>query len=447
MGIKVNNEQGYALVTVLLIVTVFTVIFLSFMGQAFSSVKQNQVVEKTSRSVAAAEMGISYYQIAIQKMFISNQTAVTDYVRLIMDDESIDKKTIDFKRLATEKMAQQLQSMVPSGTPIASVKNMLGTPTEPIGIDEHPSASYYIKDFDVEAVPSTSEKPYVINISFNVVGIENQKETTLSTEMYIDLNTIVNLPTTENPENYQMPTFNNVTKPKTNICTTLACDNVVIEGNASFLGSNNLKSDQTIYVTSTPSQPGTLSLTGQGNENNITNINIHAEGDITIGQNMNKQSDFTLETNGNAYFGQNLKISSLSNLLINRNLTVVQGLDIENKSFAYVGGNATVNSVTIQSSSKMCVNGNLNYHQTDGITVTTKNKDDIESKLYILGNVMKYVGLDANNKPIYEIDTAKNLDYKVNPLDFAKQCGTYVPPEFDINWGDRINPVISDVEY
>ena len=69
MEVKKKNEQGYALVSVLLIVTVFTIIFLSFMGQAFSSVKQNQMAEKTTRSVAAAEMGISYYQVTIQKLF------------------------------------------------------------------------------------------------------------------------------------------------------------------------------------------------------------------------------------------------------------------------------------------------------------------------------------------------------------------------------------------
>ncbi|NWQ40209.1 hypothetical protein MLOOGBEN_05795 [Bacillus sp. EB106-08-02-XG196] len=449
MEVNNKNEQGYALVTVLLIVTVFTVIFLSFMGQAFSSVKQNQVVEKTTRSVAAAEMGISYYQVTIQNMFKLNQTTVTEYVRSIMDDETIDSETVDFKRLATEKMAEQLQIMIPveSGLPIESIKYMIGTPTEPIRIDDHPNASYYIKDFKAEAVNAESNRPYIINISFNVVGTEDGKDTILSTKMFIDLNTIVNLPTTENPDNYQMPSFNNIKKPTTNTCITLACNNVVIEGNADFQGNNELKSFQTIYVTSTPTQPGNISITGQGNENNITNINIHAEGDIYIGQNMNRQIKLTLETNGNATFGQNLKINSYSNLLVNRNLKVIEGLSIEDHSFAYIGENATVNSLTIQTSSKMCVKGNLNYNQNNGITVTTKNNDDLPSKLYVSGDVNKYAGLDANNNPKYVIDTAMNTLYKVSSLEFAKQCGTYVPPEFEINWGDRISPVISDVEY
>lgn len=448
MGIKINNEKGYALVSVLLIVTVFTVIFLSFMGQAFSSVKQNQVVEKTTRSVAAAEMGISYYQIAIQKMFISNQTEVTNHVRSIVDDPSTDLETVDFKRIATEKMADQLQSMIPAGTPIESVKGMLGTPTDPIKVDEHPNASFYIKDFVAEAVPATSEKPYVINISFSVVGSEDSKEIKLLTDMYIDLNTIVNLPTTENPDYYQMPTFNNIIKPTINTCTTLDCDNVVIEGNKTFTGNNDLKNNQTIYVSSTPSQPGTLSFTGTGNENKITNLNIHAESDITIGQNMNSQTDLTIETNGNASFLQNLKVSTFSNLLVNRNLTVISGLDLEKNSFAYVGGNATVNALTIQSESKMCVNGNLNYKQNNGITITTKSNETIPSALYVLGDVKQYSSLDSNNNPINpQIDSAKTLLYKVTPLEFAKKCGTYVPPEFEINWGDRINPIISDVEY
>src|SRR4051812_42312124 len=127
--IKLKNEQGYALVTVLVIIVVFMIISLSFMGQAFSSVKQNQVVEKKSRSVAAAEMGISYYQVEIQKAFEAKQQSVSDYIR------SNNSLIPNFKREATKKMAIELQN---------------ATITTP------PNVPYYMQNFVVNADPNPS---------------------------------------------------------------------------------------------------------------------------------------------------------------------------------------------------------------------------------------------------------------------------------------------------
>ncbi|OLS41519.1 hypothetical protein [Bacillus sp. MRMR6] len=410
-----NNEQGYALISVLLIVTVFSVVFLSFIGQAFSSVKQNEVVEQRTRTVAAAEMGISYFQVEIQRMFESKQSIVNSHVSTVMAAAGA-STTKDFKREATIKMAQELQSMLPTTTV-----------TPPIKIDEHPNAEFFIKDFVSVANPAADS--YKININFNVIGRENGKQTTLDTKMVIDLDTIVNLPTTENPNYYQLPTYNNILKPRVNECTTLTgCDNkVYINGPGSFTGNNLLNDNLTIYTN------GSLTLTGTGNENNNSNIKIHAEGDLILGKNMNSQTNLTIETNGNATFNQNLKIDTDSTLLVRRNLTTAQQFDISSRSFAYVGENATVNFLNISSNSKMCVFGDLTY--SNSITVPTNNNP---KRLIVRGKVLK-----SGNTTTLTADQK----YQVTHNEFVQQCGTYVPPSFQINWGDRISPVISDVEY
>ena len=66
---NIKNEQGFALVSVLMILTILMVVSLSFMGQAANSIKQNQIVEDSSHSVAVAEMGVSYYEVAIQNIY------------------------------------------------------------------------------------------------------------------------------------------------------------------------------------------------------------------------------------------------------------------------------------------------------------------------------------------------------------------------------------------
>ncbi|WHY76358.1 hypothetical protein QNH20_19860 [Neobacillus sp. WH10] len=382
-----KNEQGYSLVTVLLVVVVFMIISLAFMGQAFSSVKQNQVVEKKSRSVAAAEMGISYYQVEIQKTFESKQQDVNDYIK---NNSSL---IPNFKKEAAKKMAYILHN-----TPIVTPSN----------------APFYMKEFAATADP----KSYKVNLSFKVVGTDNKKETTLFAKMSIDLDSIINQATVDEGNNHQLPTFDTI--KLTSGCNTLDCDNVYIDGNGNFSGNNNIKDNQTIFTT------GSLNLDGNGNENNKTNVKIHADGAITIHKNMNSGANVVIETKDHATFMQNVKIGGTSKILVNKTLYVNQNLELANNSLVYVGGaDATIDhNLDILSSSKMCVKGNLS---AKNISV------DSNSKLYVLGQVWE------NHK--------EKFNYTVTLDTFIKECGTQIPPEFNIKWGDNVNTVINDVEY
>jgi hypothetical protein len=384
------------------------------MGQAFSSVKQNQQTEKTTRTIAAAEMGISYYQVAIQEYYESKQSVVNSHVSAIMSQPNA-ATTKDFKRESTLKMAEELQKMIPIGTTIPAIP-----------VDGHPNAKFTIKNFVAAADPTTTGvNAYKINISFNIVGTEDGKDTTLLAEMFIDLDSILNLPTTNDPNYYFLPNYNNINDPKVTPCNDLSsCKPVYITDPAkSTIDGNNLLSDNLVIY----SKEG-LTFTGQGNENNNNNIKIHAEKDILVGQNMISQTKMTIETNGNATFQQNLKIDTDSTLLAKQNLRVNQQLDISKQSFVYVGENAYINKLFI-SSNKMCVNGNL-YIDSSKSGDTVDNLI-VKGKIYILESGV-YKEIPGGN---------------VNSDTFKTKCGTYVPPQFQINWGDKVTPVISDVAY
>ncbi|CAH2716275.1 hypothetical protein BACCIP111895_03459 [Neobacillus rhizosphaerae] len=381
---SIKNEQGYALVTVLLIIVVFMVVFLSFMGQGFTSVKQNQVVEKKSLSIDTAEMGITYYQVAIQNLFESKQTDVNDKVKAIMTTTP----SANFKRQAAITLADEIQKAYPIGST---------QPTVPI---DDTNASFTISN--LISVPDPDTNSSKVNITFDIVGKEDGKSTgsKLSTKMIINLDSIINLAGSGSSNGYTMPTYNEIPKPKAG-CSILACDEVYIDGNGSF-GGNNLfkKSKQTIYTT------GSFTQVGTGNENNKSNISIHAEGPITIGNNMNKALNFKVETKDNAYFGGHLEIYGTSKIMI--------------------GGNATVdNSLSIGTSSKMCVRGDLTARS---ISVSSSNPP---GKLIVYGKV----------------NGSTTSPYRVTDTIFKSECGTYVPPDFQINWGDNIDTMISNVDY
>lgn len=409
---NVKDEHGYALVTVLLIITVFMILFLSFMGQGFNSVKQNQVVEKKSLSVASAEMGVSYYQVEIQRIFESKQQLISDYIKANTSLQT------NFKREAAVKLATELQSVFPKGT------------TQPsIPINGDPNASYQMKDF--EAIPNPDTNSNKVNISLSVVGTENKKTSTLFVKMTIDLDSIANLSKIDDINNYKLPNFNTVTVDPNVKCTTLDCNKIYINGNGDFSGNNNLKDNQTIFTT------GSLNLDANGNENNLENLQIHTDGNITLGKNMNQASNVVIESKGDAIFNQNLKMTGSSSLIIMKNLHVFQNLELAKTSFAYIGGtnlppnNITTSTATIEQnlniidSSKMCVNGNLTVH----------GKIDADTKLFVLGIVKEGKA---------EVETIK---YKVDNDKFIKECGTFIPPDFQIKWGDNVNTVIDNVTY
>lgn len=58
---KVKNQQGYALLLVLLMIVMFLGISATFMAGSLSNAKQEQTVDTSNKAVAAAEMGVTYY--------------------------------------------------------------------------------------------------------------------------------------------------------------------------------------------------------------------------------------------------------------------------------------------------------------------------------------------------------------------------------------------------
>ncbi len=109
---KIKNEQGYALVTVLLVIIIFMIVGVSVISQSFNTVKQNQLLEKKSQSTAIAEMGISYYQAMIKNVYTDNQQSIYNQVK----NDSTLKTNNDFAQMAASLMMTVLQQKVDSET-------------------------------------------------------------------------------------------------------------------------------------------------------------------------------------------------------------------------------------------------------------------------------------------------------------------------------------------
>lgn len=62
-----NNERGYALVIVMLLVVLFLGFFATFLAGSMNHAAQERTVDTSNQSVAAAEMGVLYYTASFEK--------------------------------------------------------------------------------------------------------------------------------------------------------------------------------------------------------------------------------------------------------------------------------------------------------------------------------------------------------------------------------------------
>ncbi|MCM3669898.1 hypothetical protein M3181_12900 [Mesobacillus maritimus] len=388
-----QNEKGYALVTVLLLITIFMVIFLSFMGQAFSSVKQNKVLEDSSQSVAVAEMGVNYFKVATQDIFERNRAEVNQEVNRILNP------------LPGEDFDSEEAKAVTVNATAEIIKNNLLLEQSPVTIEGRPNAFFSIDN--IQTIGNTdSEK---VEIKYTIIGTEEEKSTSLKADMEIDLSSII---INEDLINFVLPAFNEVPKPQPGcISFSNGCNELLVDGSQPLPGktdnngNNNGLSDKIVYSTG--------SLVINGNANNSYNLKVHAEDSFDITSNMNSATKLTMETKKNATFNGHLKVDS-SRILIGGNLINGKHLDLDNNSFAFIGGNAAIEKLNITNNSTMCVQGTLT-----------------------LPDNQKYI--DPTSKLI-----VKQI---VGEDEFEKQCGSPTSINLSINWGQNIETKIDTVHY
>ncbi|RBP02736.1 hypothetical protein [Rossellomorea aquimaris] len=329
-----NNEKGYALVTVLLMMVVFIVISLSFMGQSFSSVKQNKEVEKDYQSVALAEMGVEYFE---------------GKVRNVLKKTEIDGTT------NSENLKMKVEE---------SLAN------EKVEIEGYEMSSYFqiTKNDGLTSFTDLNEQKNELFIHFNSLGSSESKESSLHTTMMIP----IRIGSTSSKE---LPEFNQIQKPE-NIRAECknppiiykSCAEILVLGSGSYPQNHNNLDGKLIYTT------GALIL--DGNANNMDNTKIHTDGSMSLGKNMNNATNVTLEVKGAMSIGGQLRLDS-SKVYVGGSMSLDGHMDIEDKSYTYIGGDASISKhLSIGTNSKMCVAGNLKAGQLD-----------IDGKLYVKGSV------------------------------------------------------------
>lgn len=342
-----KNENGYALVTVLLITLILMIVCLSVVSQSFNTTNQNQVVEKDAQSVAIAEMGVTYYQTLIQNVYNTNQNTFNDQVR---SDTTL-KTNQDYADKAANLMYN-------------AIKQELANQTSPMPVEGKQNAYFKINSVTYD------DSNYKIIIK--VDGVEKNKTTTLSTTMTIAPVVTGASQSGETPPPLSLTIagvltgFNNITNlgilcinPSSLSLETplnLLCNNAtsaLLTGDKTYNGNQNNKtlSNKTYY------SQGNLTI--NGNMNNLKNVKIHSDESLDITGNANSSSGGLIETATDASFGGQLGLDS-SKMYIGGNLIISDRLVLSNNSTVFVDKDATIEkNLTVDSTSTLCVAGHL----------------------------------------------------------------------------------------
>lgn len=421
---RLKNQSGYALVTVLLIITIFMMLFLAFTGQAFNTVKQNQVIEKDSQSVALAEMGVTYYEKAIQNVYYANITDIINAIasirqkqtdglladtngeefqkldaevkQLYLEGNELDNN--DFIKIARNRMQRKIIcALNPTG---CSAEDL---PPEMIllsqTVKDKAESEFEINKKDGLANLIFSEGDALIKSDFISTGEEKGEQTSIGALLKMDFSDIIPGNTIKDPDpngilpncdtfSSKFPDFTNTEcqftrNPMFTNNDKLKFDNSTVKVNADFTfeNLNNENVNSTLYV------DGNLTTS---NMTSFQTLNLHVTGDASFGNFTGTGlSKSIIEIDGTTKF-QNVKLNESDIYISNLSSTLPNlGKIIEMiSSSIYVNSGAIFDDIAIGENSTICVNGPLTFVNTNGTTSKISGSGKVYAKSSSDSNVI-----------------------------------------------------------
>lgn len=375
----IRENDGYALVTVLLIVTIFTMLAFSFMGQAANTTKQNKITEEKSQSVALAEMGIQLYQQAIINEFDEVRQRAIDAQNEYLNNvttEITESTILAAREHGIEEAFELLTRKVWS----SNESYLVGLRKSDIIVDTISGSAFKI---DLPSSPSLHGNRSMIRFISTGKDVQGGISTTIEALIEIDFNSMVselgkpkdsiksisNLIEDPDPNNSFAYCEQYNKGSKSTDLTNKSCrlDDIVFAQNEEITFYNTtLKVNGDLNYGNKNNEDwgsSTLYVTGDfdGDQNGLANANIYVGG-IANFEKLNNAKGVTIEVKGDSTFG---------------NLNNTERVTID------VKGEATFWNIQNGIDTIICVNTLKSINQIgDGVTIyakinKTKNSDVI----------------------------------------------------------------------
>ncbi|MEL4024536.1 hypothetical protein [Lysinibacillus endophyticus] len=337
------NDEGYSLLIVLLIISIFTILILSFIRISASTTKQNIIVEDNFKSAALAEMGVEFYTTAIEneleKLSSVAENAYNTYIANVSKIREVTQT--DIKNAIDEGIKaafNSLKSKLESDLIQYQNKIDIGSNYGQFSITPDPS----LITFDI--VNKIAE------IKFVSTGIQNNVEESIESTITINFGTMYR--TSSNEELISDPDPNN----KYSVCIPSSSKN-----NHEGYSNISCKFDgERTFTKQTSISYSTIKITGSAkfpNKIGISNSTLYVSGDFSDGNG----NDAIIKSN--IFVGKNAVFGNLNN---SKDVIIV------------VMGNATIGNIQGSASNvKICVHGTVTGGSSNnsGVKIYDKNNN------------------------------------------------------------------------
>lgn len=178
---RINNERGIAILTVVLIITIFTVLGTTLLGITLQAIKHRAVSDGQIEGKMLAEMGLLYFQKSL---------------------ESIDPSPgLDIDSEVNNFLQQNFSTVDPSGKELFTL----------IKLGENKKGAFAIMYKVEKTVPISPNQPYSKKIAVSVIGIpEHIDENAESVTTKVRLDAVIYLNTIPAPFHHAVSTPNEV---------------------------------------------------------------------------------------------------------------------------------------------------------------------------------------------------------------------------------------------
>ncbi|MDF2606472.1 MAG: hypothetical protein K0S34_662 [Bacillales bacterium] len=465
----IKNEKGNALIIVLLLITVFSILYMSIIGFTFNNAKQINRTEERFQAVSLSEMGVEYYRTAINSIVASY--TMSDTLKAAIQEKYKSKPLNETINLTAtndsdifEKLALEIESELSAKLPLVE---------KSISVDSISNSSYTIMNDTYSHELDIEKNAFNIQYRFTSRGKSTDKTINLNAKIDIPLTSITFklLPASDSGsggsgsgEWIPIVTYNNIPDPgNLALCSSTLKDFDNVNCQSAFFPSDS--NEKFLNTTLKVLNDATFSK----NINSIENTTLYFSKDLTANGNINNPEDMKLHVSGDAVFNDNINNSNNSLLEIGGNATFAHSFDADNSKI-YIGGsanfkniNSTDNSTIFMgsnsvidgnlnfgSNNKICVNGDLTIKSNvnsvgDNTQIIVKGTLTIEQNLNTLGNnsIISIDGslimgdksnINANKSQIFAASSnqADNITIKSSPS-FESECGSYSTPNSTVS--------------
>ncbi|WKA60001.1 hypothetical protein QWY16_07805 [Planococcus shenhongbingii] len=448
----IKTQNGYALVIVLLLVTLFLSISATFIGGSLNHSKQERTVDTSNQAVASAEMGVVFYTEDFERFLellrnklVRNMQDELDIISSCNGCDSTSLKSLLNSRIKSEY--------------ISSIK------TKVSHMDADNNEAFYKNNTSADGSMNymidsakAKDKTGAIEITLNLKGIAKQGESNSNSLLSVVFDVEV-------PDSF-LVTSNHITFDDVYRATpTMTCDELFVGEKYKTLekpyecklGNNQKLEDLITKIKSDPyylkpvdfrvytdkylenvcNPPGGSS---NCNSNDFQGISVVVNSSGTTTANMNGLTNFQLYVSGKLIIDGNLNnaernVMALKELVIRNNiqslemttLVVLGYVNQPNIASFEVG-----NNISMKSNARICMDIDL-IKQVDLESLRKKIKIDNTSSLIYYTSTQdpshsNYSAAEAGKKKFTLEDAASNSRVKVEPnySNFLKMCGVTV---------------------